>query len=276
MKRLLLVLLMCLPCWAANDFTGDPNCLAVWNFESGALTTDSQGSHTLSVAQGTPAADTVNYKQGSSSVFLDWLGDGPAYNIADANLAAGFPLKGGSGSHEFSILFWVRPASENASYFYQVWSKDQTGWTGGHRFATNGGANTFNLKHTAQSAGVNGQASLITANQWYHIACVYDPCLVNGTMSLYEWDDTASTLYTHSSANQESSYGSLVTTAVPFWVGGSDTTSIVRTYHGRIDEFVVFNRALTVEDVNDIRDGNYIVPAATGTSNWWWRRRHNN
>ena len=36
MKRLLLVLLMCAPCWAQNDFTGDANCVAVWDGEYGA------------------------------------------------------------------------------------------------------------------------------------------------------------------------------------------------------------------------------------------------
>jgi len=65
MKRLLLVLILCAPAWSVNDFASDPNCKVVYRFEDGALTTDSQGSTTLTNANSV-VADTVNFAEGAA------------------------------------------------------------------------------------------------------------------------------------------------------------------------------------------------------------------
>ena len=49
----------------ANDFTNDANCKALWNFDDGALTTDSKGTNTLTNSGVT--ADTVDFKEGNAS-----------------------------------------------------------------------------------------------------------------------------------------------------------------------------------------------------------------
>ena len=59
----------------ANDFSSDTDCKALWNFENGALTTDSKGGNTLSIGGNTPSADTVNYKQGAASCDFDSSND---------------------------------------------------------------------------------------------------------------------------------------------------------------------------------------------------------
>ena len=46
----------------ANDFSLDNNCLVLYRFENGALTTDSKDSATLVASSPSPTADTTHYK----------------------------------------------------------------------------------------------------------------------------------------------------------------------------------------------------------------------
>jgi len=97
--RLLLVLLMALPCWAVNDFSGDANAVALYNCEPGALGTDSKGSTDL----------TVRFIGSNDTLFKQGLGSasntGSPYQlwIADADLPSGFPGKSGEANNTFSI-----------------------------------------------------------------------------------------------------------------------------------------------------------------------------
>ena len=93
----------------ANDFSADPNCVALWRFESGALTTDSKGSNTLT-AINTPTADTGDYKEGAASVSLV-KSSSQYFSIADASLPTDFPCKNGGTGKIFSICAWFKSAT---------------------------------------------------------------------------------------------------------------------------------------------------------------------
>ena len=88
----------------ANDFSGDTNCVALYRFENGALTTDTKGTNTLNVSGGSPEADTVNYQEGSASCLFDAAAH-DAFSIADGSLDAGFPLKDGDAVGDISVCF---------------------------------------------------------------------------------------------------------------------------------------------------------------------------
>ena len=48
-----------------SDFSADANCVALWRFEDGALTTDSKGTNTLTNVN-TVIAKTTDFKEGIS------------------------------------------------------------------------------------------------------------------------------------------------------------------------------------------------------------------
>jgi type IV secretory pathway protease TraF len=50
-----------------NDFTKDPNAVALWKFEGGKLTLDSLGTNTLANENNAVVADTVSFKEGESA-----------------------------------------------------------------------------------------------------------------------------------------------------------------------------------------------------------------
>jgi hypothetical protein len=87
---------------SGNDFGSDPNCVALWSFEDGTLTTDSIGSNTLTTA-GTPDANTFDYQEGEASGDVS----GGYLYITDADLDAGFPLKNGNTNKDFTVAFWM-------------------------------------------------------------------------------------------------------------------------------------------------------------------------
>ena len=74
----------------ANDFSGDSSCKALWRFESGALTTDSKSTNTLTNNGG--IEETTNHMEGSCAVAIA-SGSSQYLNIPNANLVSGFPLK---------------------------------------------------------------------------------------------------------------------------------------------------------------------------------------
>lgn len=238
----------------ANDFSGDPNCVAVYRFEDGALTTDSKGANTLS-SSGTPTADTGDYREGAASVDLDYVG-GDYYTCADAALDAGFPLKNGTTNKTFSVCAWIQPHNASSSYHYVIWSK------GGHNGTqqtqiTVFGATTPSVNFTIAVDGGTVVSFLTTAKltlgQWYHIGCVYDDATFNWRIRV--WDDTAGSILQDITQNSD---------ANPLCDGdilgiGVESIAILtsRNWDGRLDEVVTFNRALTADEIDLIRAGMY-------------------
>ena len=96
-----------------NDFSADTNCVAVYNFESGALTTDSKGSNTLTDINGV-GTDTTNFIQGAASAYFQ-KANTEAFTVEEANLSADFPLKDADSTKNFSVVVWFRIASMPAS-----------------------------------------------------------------------------------------------------------------------------------------------------------------
>jgi len=89
----------------ANDFSGDSDCVAVLNEDSGFLyreeLSDNDAYLTEYAGSGSVGTDTTNKKQGSASASFVAANTQMLYRT-DANLAAGFPLKSGGGT-TFSI-----------------------------------------------------------------------------------------------------------------------------------------------------------------------------
>jgi hypothetical protein len=236
---------------AANDFSEDGNCVALWRFENGALTTDSKGSNTLVGGGGSPTADTVNFKEGAASVEID---NSDYYNVNDGDLDAGFPLKNGDANKKISVCFWVKFASigsydgifnkgSSNKYSFQV----HTGWSNEKMTLGIGYNNGSSLElitfGTACSTGI-----------WYHMGVTYQDSDKSYKMRIY--DDNAGALLggselTGNTTNNINIEDGIVT------VGKYSNGSYY--LDGLIDEMVIFNDILSSDEIDQIRAGTYGV-----------------
>ena len=262
MKRLLLVLILCAPAWAANDFTTDANCVSLWRLESGALTTDSIGTNTTTLHSIT--SDTSLKKEGGGSGI--WSYTISDMTIADANLSSKFPLKSGDTNKKISVCFWVyRTGSTNrwffgkgadgSSYSFTIHNVDGTGlnmWIG-----HNGGA-SYEI--------ITGPSYGSMLSNWFHVGATFDDSTKGWHFRV--WDDTGGAVTDMSGTSTNNIYVG----NIALGIGCDGVTG--RAFGGRLDEVVVFNDILTSDEIDAIRQGLY--PAAAGNNDWWWRRRHNN
>ncbi len=244
-----------------NDFTADPDCVALWRFESGQLLVDSIGSNTLGTS-GTPSADTADYKEGEAS------GDtqNGYFRIDDADLDSGFPLKSGVATPQFSVAFWMkaRTGSSQATGAGMFTKGAETGpYT--HSFAIGlyepGGAGTGTIAlNVGISDGTNqykyyaNLTKSIQRDQWYHLTVTYQETgPTDGTLKLYVYDPSDETIMTWTKASAK----------VPVF-DGPLALGIVRwgtsRFDGLMDEVVVFKDVLTSTEVDQIRQGNYGKP----------------
>lgn len=226
---------------AQNDFSNDASCKALWKFESGALTTDSKGTNTLT-AYNTPTA-TSTCNEGSAAVSLS-ASSNQYLAITDENLNAGFPLKNGDSSKLITVCCWFR--SPSVATGTSIWAKE--GWSSPASLslfysATGGVAIGYNTV---------GQYSSVTISNdtWYHAAVVVNG--VNGTAKLRLYTEGGSaTNYTFSSL------GALTVGTADFRVGAFHDSNTTHLWNGIIDELVVFNRLLSDSEVDSIRNKTY-------------------
>ena len=251
------------------DFDAETNLVAHWTFEDGKIGYDSSGNGNH--LQDAGVLYTADKKQGSSSVDfeLDVIG---GMSVFDSDLTAKFPGKDGSTDDVVSVTCWFKPESFPAGSATPMlvskwttpdsWGLGSTflddpnataGWTGG--FDSGGGVH------------MTGMGVGIVPGQWYHVGVVLDPTADRAYMRIY--DETADTVYT---AENLSATTSLPGTDDPFaigiaaWSNAIDTTgAALYSYDGLIDEVMVFNDALLVTEIDQIRAGTYgAAPPAAG------------
>ncbi len=241
-----------------NNFAADPNCVALWRFESGQLGIDSVGTNRLE--NNGVQADTADYKEGSAAgAFVatqtDWM------SIDDDNLSANFPTRNGDTNIEMSICFWMKANSfsyENTLISKYLIATDARSWrlymgnygvsNGVLRFGlgTSGGAafETYEFKNEDQR---------LTVNHWYHVALTYRDA--DRRYHVRVWDATAGALTFD--ATGTGTWPIAVTNA-PVVLGNLPLES--RYFNGLMDEMVVFKDILTTAEIDLIRQGAYGRP----------------
>ena len=125
-------------------------------------------------ANGNAQVDTAQYKFGSASALFDGTEDYLTFDVQPV-----------PSSGDFTIEFWYRPAGLGA--LRPLWSmKDSGGTHRGTLYQNAVGGITW------WTPGINANASTfgnLSANTWYHMACVQDGSTVriaiNGTMDSY-------------------------------------------------------------------------------------------
>lgn len=233
-----------------NDFSGDSNCKAVWNMESGALTTDSKGTNTLTNSGF--SEDTVNYKQGACSGKSVRSESDMMYR-SNANLNSGFPLKSGETNYTFSFTFWFK-CTVGVINYQNILSLSNANQFSVRVFvcanvvafyiSSNGTVWTHSFWHD----------SVIVINRWYHVGITYNNSDAGGRIRI--WDDTAQAILGVDKT------GTLFQPNIgtsDFEIGMNSTDQAL---DGNLDEVVAFNDVLSVAEIDAIRAGTYGAPAA--------------
>lgn len=250
----------------ANDFSGDSNCVALYRFENGALTTDSKGTNTLQDVN-TVTANTAAYKEGSASADFDDA-NGEGFYVTDANLSAGFPLKSGDTNKKISLAFWILVDSYDGSHGQAIVSKYDSGNNKRSLLLFFDNANsqklTFVLGYNSGASGetVFAYGTALTVDRWYHIGFTYDDS--SKAYRLRIWDDTAGDFLgadaTGNATNNINAEDALFGIACRDNYGSPSYLY----FDGQLDELAVFNDILTTDEIDDIRAGTY--GAGGGTS----------
>jgi len=243
----------------ANDFSGDPNCKALWRFESGALTVDDIGSNTLTdentVAESTGAG---GYAEGSCAADFEY-NNSERFYITDANLDAGYPLKSGDTNKIFSICYWFKVESYNASatYYAAAYAKrDATTKLSiqlAHYDPTN---KVFGIRVGYGTGGAFQTISIFTGintGQLYHVALVLNDADRSYAARLWNGSTTSD------ASGNYSNYISVTDGQVS--IGGVPTSQY---FDGIIDEMVVFSDELTSDEIDAIRSGMYGTAKGAG------------
>jgi len=225
----------------ANDFSQDAGCKALWKFENGALTTDSKGANTLT-AVNTPTADTAIYKEGAAATNLA-VASHQFYKIADANLAAGFPLKNGDTTKLITVCLWVRPTS--LSGWRALVGKPSYGATSSAVGLEMIGA-TLYLKYNGSdiSTGLT-----LAINNYYHIGLAIDGVNKTVYLRVVKDSDGSVQVWNYTPA-------AVMNIGTTEWRIGAYTDNDANyTFDGKLDEVVVFNRILFPGEMTAIRNG---------------------
>lgn len=242
--------------FTANDFSGDPNCKALWSFENGALTTDSIGSNTLTNTG--VAADTVNYKEKLASG--DWERDeSDKMTITDASLDAGFPLKNGDTNKKISVACWFKLEAAVNAAIHPLFAKEAALKYSFKVYVYGQAANQFKPYFAiGTSSGSSWESKvmnqLLDAANWYHVAVTFQDSDKSWHVRLYDLTNTTQYDWTGTATNNINVEDAGVT------IGNS---SIGERYDGLIDEMVIFNDILTSDEIDQIRDGS-LGAAASG------------
>lgn len=240
-----------------NNFSTDSDCVAVWDFESGSLTTDSISTNTLTPSNTSMSPDTLNVRQGLASAAIS-NGNQQYFSIADGSLASGFPMKSGDTTKKISVCCWFRFTGSQTGLC--ILGKDQYSSGGGVAVYIGSG---LSLQIDWNNTSVISSASL-SPNQWYHAGIVIDG--VNKTVSVRVWDDTNQVIMNGGNDYTYSPSTVMSINSNPFMLGAwQDEATQYHALNGNIDEVVVVKDLLTDAEIDAIRGGTYGPQGQTHT-----------
>lgn len=212
--------------------------LTHWRFESGALTTDSIGSVTLSQSASPPTSDVTNYREGSGSAYFTGSSSQRFY-VPAANIPSGFPFK---TSNDTKGTFMVRCRPHVVATYERIFQY------------YNGSVELTIDKFSSQFRIGNSWTNLCApvADNWFTFIIV-----VNGAyISVWSWNETTNTAY--------GPWTNTSSTALPY--GGQISIGATWTpgdyFTGNIDDIWIFNGILFDADVQALRAGTYSSQSA--------------
>lgn len=238
----------------ANDFTQDPNCVAVWKFNDEVdAGIDSLGYNSFTdyttFGSSPRVRDTSILKEGESSLYISSVTYGPRIN--NENLNSNFPLKSTSIGSDFSFSIWFRFGKVDK--FRYIWSKyNSPTYSGTIAVYVNADNSiTVEKKYNDYVAGelFTIPSISVVVNTWYHLTVAYD--YSEKTLYVYLIDTSGNILASHTVVQNENIKGSTRQFRLG-GIGGSSGDSDVW-----YDEFVAFNRVISEAEAVLIARGQF-------------------
>ncbi len=247
-----------------NNFASDPNCVALWRFESGKLTTDSVGTNTLQNHGVT--ASISDLMEGTSSGSFS-ASDKDYCWIANSSLSAKFPFSRTTAPKTISVAFWMKLKSlPAAGLVFDPFSKVDEGHNSnsfttmidgyGHLGFYIGTANGTSY----EDAWTKEQ---VAVGKWYHVAVTYRDS--DKSYRINAWDAQAAAVLTDKTGN---TVNNISLTSSDVYIGQREGLPANRYFDGLLDEMVVFNDVLGPNDLAQIRGGTYQVATPTTGNNF--------
>ena len=252
------------------DYSADPNCISHWSFDTSGLGYDELGNNPIRF--GSVLGGDGPYT-GLEAVYFDWDYHYSYVELPEANMSDTFPGKSGQTNDVFTFVYWYKADELVESVFDHTrimgkGTQDSGFITGGWLSGVSFPQNTVGyLKLAGPDPNTVKVAHDTAIDTWYHVAAVIDLPNTRLYMRLYDTNDA--TVYTINNA----ALGGEPTTSEPFRIG----TIYFADHHylGYVAELMIFDKALSDDEIDEIRGGTF--GGSTGAvNNWWWRRRHNN
>lgn len=221
----------------SNSLYSDANCKAYYRVESGALTTDSKSSYTLT--------NTGTVAEIASGKF------GYAADFGSGNTSKYLQLNGnnmGITSGSITMMCWIKTnyadiSSGQWSLLHHTDAGSKVHYDIGYQY--NGGTRRVIFDRSKRTVADDFVAYNIALDTslWYHLAVVY-----NGT-TLYGYFNGANIGNTASSGTGSGTY-SVTGMFIGSEVNNGDT--VVDFYSGFMDDIVIFDRALSDAEILSI------------------------
>lgn len=137
-----------------------------------------------------------------------------------------------------TVSFWCYPTA-NFNYIFLIRG------SGAHRFRISGDGLVFRDTNHSSQASVSFNATIAT-NTWSHITCVYN----RGEVFMY-----VNGILTNHSTTYYNSTSVLLSDLSEYRIARQQSTSANNYYSGRINDFRIYDNALTASEVKSISQG---------------------
>lgn len=242
-----------------NNFSGDSNCKALYKFESGALTTDSKSTETLTDVNTVGTSTSIKVEGAASADFIRANAEYLYRN--DADLSTGFPLKSDDTTKNVTFCAWVNleiipAAGENA-----VIVRKYGGGTDNKRsFSLHVDSSGYAAIWLGYNSGGTGETkthgTVLSLGAWYFISASYQNS--DKAYAIRIRNIAGEVVGSDLTGTATLDVNKLSVSDTPFTIGaGKASGSQTDYWDGKIDECVVFNDILTSDEVTLISKGEY-------------------
>lgn len=244
-----------------NNFSLDANCKALWKLNSGALTTDSISTNTLT--NDGVDEDTTNKKEGTAAGGFVAANTDYLY-ITDANLASGFPTKSGDTTKTFSVCFWLRmttlPSGSDGYFPINKWDEMSTPNRLSWQLAIWGDGVDIHFLYclgynNGESVEVIKHETPLSAETWYHVTISYQNS--DKAYALRLRDESGNVIGTDVTGTATLDANKLTVNSEPIMIGVGNNSNPSFWFNGQLDEIAFFNDIISDTEATRIATGTY-------------------
>ncbi|MFC1793816.1 cadherin-like domain-containing protein, partial [Planctomycetota bacterium] len=231
-------------------YLNDPSCAAYWQFEEGALGSDSVGSNHLYVFG--PEANTNDFIEGGASA--EFSGSADRLSCTDSDLDPGFPMKSDGINKDITTIQWIKFSQlgpvvneflgkyKNGNVVYRL-----SAYADGRIRISSGYEGGFNHQEG------DWFPTTVQTDRWYFIASTYQYSDRSYRLQIYDY--TAGDFLADDLTGNFDHDINVGDVGDGFFV--LSYASATFSFKGLMDACIIFNRALSVQELEDIRLGMF-------------------